>query len=337
MHLKSSNTPEVFIGKESTKNVKNPKVKISGEIKVPVESFDLPIFGKNIAIIGKRGAGKSELVLDLYKKSEIEFDEVYVFSPAENFNHNYGNTFNVFDVEQCDNVFKKISNDISKSCKRKKILMIMDDVLFSGASFKNSKISDLFKEIMCNGRHYGITLIVTMQFPLGIAPELRSNFDYVFCAHDNAISNVQRLYNHYFGMFKCFDDFRQVFTEITSNYNFLTAVHAKSYKFNDMIKWYQGEIINKNELKSVMTSLNINNIKDDKSYYKNKMMKYISEMERIRNEIDLVITEMNSTVTDMEDHFNVYDADDTDNHTINSANSDNISFEDIDFKSENLI
>ena len=48
---------------------------------------------------------------------------------------------------------------------------------------ENWKKEKTIKSIFFNGRHYNILFILTMQYPLGITPELRSNIDYVFITH----------------------------------------------------------------------------------------------------------------------------------------------------------
>ena len=58
-----------------------------------------------------------------------------------------------------------------------------------------------------NGRHYKLLFLLTMQYALGIPPNLRTNIDYVFVLRENYVSNRKRLYEHYAGMFqhlKCF-------------------------------------------------------------------------------------------------------------------------------------
>src|SRR5665647_150559 len=97
----------------------------------------------------------------------------------------------------------------------------MDDCLASkGSWMRDEKI----KEIFMNGRHYKIMYILTMQFPLGIQPELRANFDYIFLLADDQQSNIKRMYDHYAGMFPTLDAFRQVFHQLTSNYG-LSLIH----------------------------------------------------------------------------------------------------------------
>ena len=38
----------------------------------------------------------------------------------------------------------------------------------------------MMRLLFMNGRHWKIILIITMQYPLGIPPNLRTNIDYVF-------------------------------------------------------------------------------------------------------------------------------------------------------------
>ena len=84
----------------------------------------------------------------------------------------------------------------------------MDDCLGSKHAWAKDKP---ILEMFYNGRHFQITFILTMQFPLGIGPELRSNFDYVFLLADDFVSNQKRIYDHYAGMFPNFESFRRVF------------------------------------------------------------------------------------------------------------------------------
>lgn len=49
--------------------------------------------------------------------------------------------------------------------------------------------------------------LVTMQYPLGIPPNLRCNVDYVFILRENIVKNRERIYANYAGMFPNFDTF----------------------------------------------------------------------------------------------------------------------------------
>ena len=116
--------------------------------------------------------------------------------------------------------------------------LILDDCLFDNSWIKDINIRSLFM----NGRHYKIMFIITMQYALGITPNLRTNIDYVFILRENYMSNRKRLYEHYAGMFPTFEMFCQVMDQCTENYECL-VIHnnSKSNKLEDQVFWYKAE------------------------------------------------------------------------------------------------
>ena len=94
--------------------------------------------------------------------------------------------------------------------------------------------------IFMNGRHYKLLFLLTMQYALGIPPNLRTNIDYVFILRENYVSNRKRLYEHYAGMFPTFETFCQVMDQCTENYECLVINNnAKSNKLSDQVFWYK--------------------------------------------------------------------------------------------------
>ena len=75
--------------------------------------------------------------------------------------------------------------------------------------------------LFMNGRHWKIMLVITMQYPLGIPPNLRTNIDYVFILREPYITNRKRIYDNYAGMFPTFESFCQVMDQCTENYECL--------------------------------------------------------------------------------------------------------------------
>ena len=91
-----------------------------------------------------------------------------------------------------------------------------------------------------NGRHFKIFFIITMQFPLGVPPNLRTNIDYVFILRENTINNRKRIFDNYAGIFPNFDIFNQVMDQCTQNYECLVIDNtSKSNEINDVIYWYK--------------------------------------------------------------------------------------------------
>ena len=110
--------------------------------------------------------------------------------------------------------------------------LILDDCLYDNSWQKDKNIRNIFM----NGRHYNILFILTMQFALGIPPNLRTNIDYVFILRENIVSNRKRIYDHYAGMFPTFDMFCSTMDQCTENYECLVICNnAKSNKIEDQV------------------------------------------------------------------------------------------------------
>ena len=95
---------------------------------------------------------------------------------------------------------KKEKEMRSKSNIDARAFVILDDCLFDNKWTKEKMMRLLFM----NGRHWKIMLIITMQYPLGIPPNLRTNIDYVFILREPYMANRKRIWENYAGMFPTF-------------------------------------------------------------------------------------------------------------------------------------
>ena len=206
-----------------------------------------------IAMIAKRASGKSYLTREImYHKRSIP--AAIAISRTEKLNKFYSDfipdsyIFSEYDSDILSKVYERQSimseenKDRSKKDKSEKddrIMVIMDDCMASkGTWLKDPNILELF----FNGRHHHLSFILTMQFSLGIPPELRSNFDYIFLLAEDITSNRKRLYDHYAGMFPTFDIFQQVFSEITADYGCM-VINNRIHSTNivDKVFWYKAK------------------------------------------------------------------------------------------------
>ncbi len=208
-----------------TKNVKY------GRSRLRIKKFDIKSMPDNvtIAMIAKRGSGKSFLTRELlFHKRHIP--TTIAISKTERLNRFYGNFIpDIFIYENYSNELlskvysrqSKIFEDNEKRIKDGKkpkddrMMLIMDDCMSSKGSWvKEEPILELF----FNGRHHHLSFILTMQYSLGIPPEMRSNFDYIFLLAEDFTNNRKRLYEHYAGMFPDFASFNDAFTVLTEDF-----------------------------------------------------------------------------------------------------------------------
>jgi hypothetical protein len=209
--------------------------------------------GPVIVLIGKRDTGKSFLVRDLlYYQQDIPIGTV--ISGTEEGNGFYGkmvprlfihNEYNTAIIENIlkrqRTVLKQIKKEM-ETYKRSTIdpraFVILDDCLYDNTWSRDKMMRLLFM----NGRHWKIMLVITMQYPLGIPPTLRTNIDFVFILRENYIANRRRIYDNYAGMFPTFESFCQVMDQCTENYECLVINNnVKSNRLQDQVFWYKAE------------------------------------------------------------------------------------------------
>ena len=244
--------------------------------------------GPVVVLIGKRDTGKSFLVRDLlYYQQEIPIGTV--ISGTEEGNGFYGkmvpklfvhNEYNTAIIENIlkrqRTVLKQIKKEI-ETYKRSTIdpraFVILDDCLYDNTWVRDKMMRLLFM----NGRHWKVMLVITMQYPLGIPPTLRTNIDYVFILRENYIANRKRIYENYAGMFPTFESFCQVMDQCTENYECLVINNnSKSNKLHDQVFWYKADNHNDFRLGSKEfweLSKGINSDDEDEKYDPNNVKK----------------------------------------------------------------
>jgi hypothetical protein len=209
--------------------------------------------GPVVVLIGKRDTGKSFLVRDLlYYQQDIPIGTV--ISGTEEGNGFYGKMvpklfihteYNTAIIENIlkrqRNVLKQIKKEV-ETYKRSTIdprtFVILDDCLYDNTWSRDKMMRLLFM----NGRHWKVMLVITMQYPLGIPPTLRTNIDYVFILRENYIANRRRIYENYAGMFPTFESFCQVMDQCTENFECLVINNnSKSNKLHDQVFWYKAD------------------------------------------------------------------------------------------------
>ena len=207
--------------------------------------------GPVIVLIGRRDTGKSYLVRDLlYYQQDIPIGTV--ISGTEAGNGFYGNMVpklfihDEYNSAIIENILKR-QKIVMKQMKKEneaygrsnidpRTFVILDDCLYDNSWARDK----LMRLLFMNGRHWKIMLVITMQYPLGVPPNLRTNIDYTFILREPYIANRKRIYENYAGMFPTFESFCQVMDQCTENYECLVvANNAKSNKLEDQIFWYK--------------------------------------------------------------------------------------------------
>jgi hypothetical protein len=206
-----------------------------------------------IVAIAARNRGKSVCIKDILSY-HFNIPIGMVISPTEHANaffQNFIPKMLIHDeyspglIEKYVNRQQKISGKYKKELEQygtssidPRSFLVMDDAMYDKSWVNDQNI----RKIFMNGRHYKIFFLLTMQFPMGISPALRTNIDYVFIFKENIKKNKERLYEHYAGMFPTLQVFEQVLEQVTQDYGCLVIDNrASGSKLEDQVFWYKAD------------------------------------------------------------------------------------------------
>ena len=230
------------------------------EVNIELTEFRMESIGNNkiLVFIGKRNTGKSVLVLDyLYYNQDIPF--CTCISPTDDYNLTFRphvpSRF-IFDTYTPELVCNFLNRQKTMSRKKKSAvsgngdpryrdvdprgILIMDDCLAAAREWKND---ENIHWIFMNGRHANVTLILTMQYQVGIPPELRVNIDYYFICKETKRVEQEKLYKYYAGMFPTMDMFIQVLRQVTKDYGCLVIDNtSQSDQLADQVYYYKATL-----------------------------------------------------------------------------------------------
>jgi hypothetical protein len=221
-----------------------------------IKQFNLHQLCSNpaIVVIAKRGSGKTWVcrsLLNHLKSIPIGI----IISKSEKTDPFFQDFFpDAFIYDEYEPIiFKKVLSrqmKIREKAKAKlkqgkvidtRLFLLMDDCLSDSKTW--SKDENL-KDILYNGRHYDITYILTMQYPMGVPPDLRANFDYIFLLYIDNTDEQTKLYKYYTGMFPTLSAFKQVFLRLTDNYGVMVVVkRGAGRNLNEKIYHYKSTSI----------------------------------------------------------------------------------------------
>ena len=207
-----------------------------------------------MVVIGKKDTGKSFLVRDILYQTQRHFPVGTVISATEIANEFFQNMVpskfihDKYKPEIVQNVIKRQATIKDKRNKDKgsrggssnidpRAFLILDDCLYDAKSWINEEST---RFVFMNGRHIDLMTIITMQYPLGITPNLRTNVDFVFILRENILGNRRRIYENYAGMFPTFELFCTFMDQCTENYECIVICNnVSSNRLEDQVFWYK--------------------------------------------------------------------------------------------------
>lgn len=212
---------------------------------IAVKKFD-PVTGMpehtTILVVAKRRSGKSVLVRDLLRRLRSRYYAAMVMSGTEISNHFYSDfvpkTFIYYHLDEAalERLIQNQRRMINKG-QPKNVVVVLDDLGFDKKSFNRP----VLRNLMMNGRHWRITLIMCLQYMLDISPSVRSQVDVFITLKENFFR--EKLYKTFFNFLPNLGTFNQIMDHCTENYGALILNNSSnSNDLQDILFWYRAQL-----------------------------------------------------------------------------------------------
>lgn len=191
----------------------------------------------------KRNSGKSLLIRYIIHQQRHEFKTIFVVSGSEEVNAFYEkfvdkkNIFHKYEEKWAKALMDKMAK-INKGKDKNdpdftRILLVLDDI----ACDVNSHSSGSLEKLWAKGRHFGITVFISIQYPHMISPLMRSNMDYACIGQLNSqsIEIVTKEFAH--GKIDT-KEFLEMLHRCTSDFKFLIIKNTSVKNTSNMDEIY---------------------------------------------------------------------------------------------------
>ena len=116
--------------------------------------------------------------------------------------------------------------------------VVIDDCMYKSGITRSPTMRKLFM----NGRHFGILVLLTVQYAISIDISLRGNAGYIFICREPIVNYRRKIYDNFVGMLPSFAIFERVMNATTQNYECLVVDRTtKSTRPEDGIFWFKAQ------------------------------------------------------------------------------------------------
>jgi hypothetical protein len=196
-------------------------------------------------VYGKRGTGKSVLIEDLL--SHLPCTRVVAMTGTYESQQRMSKLNNIdlydrFEPEAIEALLdsqQKLRKELLKEqkwlhhCPEHHVCVVLNDLAYDSKTFH----SNAFRQLIFNGRELGIKVILGLQYPMELRPDIRANIDYVFVFRDNNNDNLSRFYRYFFGTFNSFIEFKEILKANTEDYKCLVLDNCVN-----IVMWYKASL-----------------------------------------------------------------------------------------------
>lgn len=196
-----------------------------------------------VVAIAKRRSGKSFLLRDWLYHHRNRYFAGIVMSGTEDGNRYYEREvgipskfiYNDFDEDALQRLVNR-QRDMTNEGTAKSVYVILDDLAFDRKVWGKP----IIRQLLMNGRHWKISVYISLQYFLEVSPAFRANIDIIVLLKDNL--HREKLYKTFFQMLPNYGTFNQIMDACTSDYKALILDNSShSTKISECLYWYKAK------------------------------------------------------------------------------------------------
>ena len=192
---------------------------------------------KVLGILGRRGSGKTCLLLDILKSQwKNKFDMVLIISPTLHLQKDMldeiDGTGVILTTDLDPIIIETMLEFMQRSVnENKNVLLVLDDLSFQT---RDKEKAELVDRLAFTSRHYRISVVLLAQKFTLLSPSFRSQLDHLYLFHMSNTREISMVYQE----FCCadnFDDFRDMIRNL-DDHEVLVLDNINGRIFTDNIK-----------------------------------------------------------------------------------------------------
>lgn len=202
--------------------------------------------GVKLLVIASPGGGKSTLIKSLmyFKQDIIPYAQIHSGTESENnFYKSFCPEITIYDSLKLSGIedFVRRQKIARKFLDNPWGFLVLDDVFENPAEFNKPVFHNLLK----NGRHYKMDLIVGMQYCMDMKPAIRSSFDGIFILREGVPTNREKLYKNYGSCIPTLELFNELMDKLTEDHMamYIQKTGTESNKLEDVVKFYKAPLV----------------------------------------------------------------------------------------------
>jgi hypothetical protein len=154
------------------------------------------------------------------------------------------------------------------------LCIVLDDLSHKKDIYRD----DVMRELMYDGKHMGIFLIINTHYTMCVDHAVRDQIEYVFAMKDGSHAKMKSVFENFFTSIATFNLFKSIYRPLTSSYRAMVKIPSNSWIVGETTCWLKADKVFVDAFKETKMKL------DDDRFIMNRW-NFLKSIRKIANKI----------------------------------------------------